>query len=290
MDNHGLNLKSLVDFDLNFNMERSQFSDLMSWDGKEETDSAGPMSPAGSSVPPTPGYLPEDTEAVFLDEDAMALQLAQTDGLPDSQLQELMYIANRTAESTAVETAAGTQTDLNNMVVIQISDDDLPAFGLEPNEPTTQVQTNKMKSEKRRPKSQKPYGSAKVSSASICMDFTDDDLISFSVKELNQIVQGLPRTAAIQIKQRRRTLKNRGYAANSREKRQTVKSELQIENLGLKQEILALRQEAGKVMLYKSEVERLRREISQVREERDCYKNERDLLMTSNPMSPGCLS
>jgi len=58
---------------------------------------------------------------------------------------------------------------------------------------------------------------------------TDEELVTFNVKELNRILKtkGITREQINNIKQRRRTLKNRGYAATVRVKREESKGELE---------------------------------------------------------------
>jgi len=58
---------------------------------------------------------------------------------------------------------------------------------------------------------------------------TDEELVTFNVKELNRILKtkGISRDQINNIKQRRRTLKNRGYAATVRVKREESKGELE---------------------------------------------------------------
>jgi len=90
---------------------------------------------------------------------------------------------------------------------------------------------------------------------------SDDELVAMTVKELNRILKGLPREEVIKLKQRRRTLKNRGYAANCREKRLSQKEILESEKDNLR-----------------AEVHRLRRENDVVKMELTSLKNKYDAL------------
>lgn len=68
------------------------------------------------------------------------------------------------------------------------------------------------------------------------VQITNEKLIVSTVKELNKLVSGFPRTTVLKVKQRRRTLKNRGYAQNCRQKRITQKGELEKSNQRLQEE------------------------------------------------------
>ena len=90
----------------------------------------------------------------------------------------------------------------------------------------------------------------------------DEELVSLSVRELNRRVSGLPKPQVVKLKQRRRTLKNRGYAQNCRTKRLRAKSQLEEENISLN-----------------VQVQILQRQCEQITGERDRYKRQYEKLV-----------
>lgn len=95
-------------------------------------------------------------------------------------------------------------------------------------------------------------------------DVTDDQLLNLSVKDLNSQVKGLPKDFVKKIKQRRRTLKNRGYAHSCRLKRLEEKSSLQRTKKDLEDDVEMLKQQLQKVSherdFYKSQFEKIARQ------------------------------
>lgn len=74
---------------------------------------------------------------------------------------------------------------------------------------------------------------------------SDDDLVTLSVRDLNRHLKnsGLTKQEIIRMKQRRRTLKNRGYAASCRNKRLEVKGGLEGERQRVVSDIKRLKEE-----------------------------------------------
>jgi len=84
---------------------------------------------------------------------------------------------------------------------------------------------------------------------------TEEELANMPVKDLNTLLRGLPESEVWKLKQRRRTIKNRGYAQTSRFKRTKLRAVLEREKGSLE----------GELDRFRKENERLRKERDEAR-------------------------
>eukprot|EP00091_Calanus_sinicus_P016440 TRINITY_DN35799_c0_g1_i1.p1 TRINITY_DN35799_c0_g1~~TRINITY_DN35799_c0_g1_i1.p1 ORF type:complete len:173 (-),score=45.17 TRINITY_DN35799_c0_g1_i1:48-566(-) len=86
---------------------------------------------------------------------------------------------------------------------------------------------------------------------------TDEQLVLKPTKDLNKMLKstGLPKEDVNKIKQKRRTLKNRGYAASCRNKRELEEESLKVELENLQKDISDLKRSSSE---KKIKIEQLR--------------------------------
>ena len=90
-------------------------------------------------------------------------------------------------------------------------------------------------------------------------------LVTLSVRELNKRLHGYAREDVVKLKQKRRTLKNRGYAQNCRSKRLVQRQDLESNNRALASNSDRLMRDADDARraaeMYKMEWEKVKREL-----------------------------
>lgn len=97
-------------------------------------------------------------------------------------------------------------------------------------------------------------GSCYTSSNSSEDVLNDEMLMSLSVRELNKRLHGCPRDQVVRLKQKRRTLKNRGYAQNCRSKRLQQRHDLEITNRQLQSEMHHIKMELALIKQERDEL------------------------------------
>jgi hypothetical protein len=109
-------------------------------------------------------------------------------------------------------------------------------------------------------------------------NLNDEQLINLTVRELNKKLHGFPREDVVKMKQKRRTLKNRGYAQNCRTKRLAQRHELEAKLRIQQNELGRNRYECEKLRVETDKMrlnfDKLRQAYDKVCQERDFYRQQ----------------
>ena len=88
------------------------------------------------------------------------------------------------------------------------------------------------------------------------ISISDDELMNLSAKDLNNKLRGLGEDVVAVLKQRRRTLKNRGYAQSSRNKRVNQRLDLEKDKETLREELDRVAKENDRLKRERDETKR----------------------------------
>ena len=120
----------------------------------------------------------------------------------------------------------------------------------------------------------------------------DEKLVTLSTKDLNKMLKkrGISKDRAKEIKRERRTLKNRGYAANCRVKREDEEKSLEQENERLFKLIADNQRKTAEHRRYtqflKDKFEKVRSEIQEMKRLEEEYEAKRAARMRQGGMQP----
>lgn len=120
---------------------------------------------------------------------------------------------------------------------------------------------------------------------------TDDELLRMSVRDLNKSLRNLSPEESRRLKQRRRTLKNRGYAASCRIKRLTQRDQLDLHRQKLQREVDQIAVENQKMNMELQilqskydDLERFARNVAK-QQDRESSESSNDETETQPPMA-----
>ncbi|XP_071092151.1 transcription factor MafB-like [Haliotis cracherodii] len=268
-------MESLAEEYINtFDLDQLDFAEIKrEFDGRVRSaccvaDAPGPVSPATPEccLPPSPALtddLPSPKEQKSLLEDLNWLQwsaglqlnaLCAPDFSPEHALEEIINSVESAPPSVATSIADDEEDDDED----DDDDDDDLITDFDDISDVDEKVKKELDDSSQVPQSK---SRAKHARGERATRLGDEELVTLPVRELNRRLQGFPKDEVLRLKQKRRTLKNRGYAQNCRSKRLQHKYELENTNTTLQQQITSLQ-----------------RQVNHLTRERDLYKQQCGLL------------
>ncbi|RZF35218.1 hypothetical protein LSTR_LSTR014012 [Laodelphax striatellus] len=218
-----------------------------------------------SSRPPPPPYTPPNQSSLLLNH-SLLLQLnapmdaaaKATDKLFSSSIAESVFVADQSEEVTvAVDVDMDAYLSCSPSCSLSPSDErrsmvvDADPLALDDTTSDCSLGGGVGQSAGRRPTYR--FGNTPIAGT----PFTEQELVDLPTRELNRRLRGLPPQVVRRLKMKRRTLKNRSYANNSRTKRSNRSNQLEAQNKDLMERLA-----------------RLESHLAQVRAERDFYRKQ----------------
>ena len=243
------------------------------------------FSPPATSLPPSPPFVPQQTTAIVEEMWTTSynrylepLDLRHGPQLYPDPLEQQPFYVDRKWELVQQRQ---TQLQMPLMPAIKHQHPQQP----HPNQQHPHQQQQQLHLQHHQQPQQPPHQThhsnnensnhQELSRSTSLLHISDDDLLSLTVRDLNRRLHSMTKEDQAHIKQRRRTLKNRGYAQSCRYKRQEQKSKLEIENGELK----------DKISLINQQLNQTSREIESLRKERDQILRENHQLRQQQQQS-----
>lgn len=211
-----------------------------------ESDDSGMTTPTNRSVPPSPCFSESDDSAPCspMEEKNFIEDLSW---LTQSVTFNSSSMDGITADEAVDVLISSSPEFVNNFSKFLVSGAEMGKDSLPSTPPLTKNPSLKQSRSERKSKRDKKM--------------EDEELVMLPVRELNRRLQGMSKDDIVRLKQKRRTLKNRGYAQNCRSKRMQQRHDLEHTNRSLEKQ-----------------VHQLQRQLSALTREREFYKQQCEIL------------
>ncbi|XP_060583773.1 transcription factor Maf-like [Ruditapes philippinarum] len=255
-----------------------------------------PLSPTGSEVSaPSPAALPKSfiedlswlTQNVafphgnseITPDEAVDVLISSSPEFVQSFQKYLVSGARPLSRQTSTQSQSSQNSIQVSQNVLQLSQNSQKCEEVDPVEPLMEMIKDEIPTPPESPMDQEVMTPAPstprrrrrdtFSSTTSECELEDEDLVTLPVRELNKRLQGLSKDEIQRLKQKRRTLKNRGYAQNCRSKRMHHKTQLERTNNSLLDQIDALQHH-----------------VSVLTREKNYFKQQNDLLRAKLGIPP----